>query len=198
MCALNGFRYPAAAALVVLASTTTSLAGFTTNDAITTLQIFSDGGEDLVAEVSMDVIADVSAIGSYCMAAGPASIDQKVAIVHGIVVATEGAPGNLGEDLAKLSQQCCPLFTSVAIDERIRYGSRLALEARRAYDEDRGVSGRMQTLVSSCSDAVLDEAFSLALGNDRIGRFIAQVSQPETAQYRTAGGPEDFAPATDK
>ena len=198
MFAFKGFRLPAATALVLLATTTTSLAGFTTNDAITTLQIFSDGGEDLVAEVSMDVIADVSAIGSYCMAAGPASIDQKVAIVHGIVVATEGAPGNLGEDLARLSQQCCPLFTSVAIDERIRYGAKLALEARRAYDEDRRVSGRMQSLVSACSDAVLVEAFSLALGNDRIGRFIAEVNQPEQAQYRTAGGPEDVTPSWDE
>jgi hypothetical protein len=183
---------------MLLASMTPSLADFTTNDAITTLQIFSDGGEDLVAEVSMDVISDVSAIGSYCLAAGPASVDQKVAIVHGIVVATEGAPGNLSEDLARLSQQCCPLFTSVTIDERIMYGSRLALEARQAYGDDRRVSGGMQALVSSCSDDVLDKSFALALGNDRIGLYIAQAKQPEQGQYLTASGPEDFTLAVDE
>jgi hypothetical protein len=177
---------------------TPSLADFTTNDAITTLQIFSDGGDDLVSEVSMDVISDVSAIGSYCMAAGPASVDQKVAIVHGIVLATESAPGNLSEDLARRSQQCCPLFTSVTIDERIMYGSRLALEARQAYGEDRRVSGGMQALVSSCSDDVLDKSFSLALGNDRIGLFIAQASESEQGQFLTASGAGDFTLAADK
>ena len=60
-------------------------ADFTTDDAITTLQIFSEGGEDLAVEVSMDVISDASAVGSYCLAAGSASLDQKIAIVRGIL-----------------------------------------------------------------------------------------------------------------
>jgi hypothetical protein len=179
------------AAALLLAGTMPVRADFTTNDAITTLQIFSDGGDDLVAEVSTDVISDRTAVGAYCLAAGAASVDQKVAIVRGILVATEGAPGGLDQSLAGLSQQCCPLFTGVPIDERIAYGSRLALEARQAYGEDRGVSGRMQTLVSACADEVLDKSFALALGNDRIGLYIADATGSGGAAFRTASGPDD-------
>jgi hypothetical protein len=188
----RSLRVAAASALMFL-STAPGQAEFSTNDAITTLQIFGQGGADLVAEVSTDVISDVSAIGSYCLAAGSASLDQKVAIVRGILVATEGAPGTNDEDLTRLSRQCCPLFTAVPIDQRIEHGARLAMEAREIYGEDRGMSGRMQTLVHGCADDVLDTSFALALGNDRIGLFIAQASPAEAAVFRTASGPEDIA-----
>jgi hypothetical protein len=179
----------AAAAAILFVSAAPGQAEFSTNDAITTLQIFGEGGDDLVAEVSTDVISDVSAIGSYCLAAGSASLDQKVAIVRGILVATEGAPGTEDEDLTRLSRQCCPLFTAVPIDQRIEHGARLAMEAREIYGEDRGTSGRMQTLVNGCADDVLDSSFALALGNDRIGLFIAQANPTEAAAFRTASGP---------
>jgi len=188
---LSRFAPCVAAALLLNVAATPAHADFTTNDAITALQIFADGGEDLVREVSMDVIAEPSAIGSYCMAAGAASTDQKTAIVHGILIATEGAPGDLSSSLADLSRQCCPLFTAYAIDERIGYGVRLALEARRAYEEDRRVSARMTALVSSCADEVLDSSFSLALGEDRIGLYIAQANGLVAGQYVTASGPAD-------
>lgn len=181
----------AAAAALLFVSAGPGQADFTTDDAITTLQIFSEGGEDLVAEVSMDVISDASAVGSYCLAAGSASIEQKIAIVRGILVATEGAFAGTEDNLTLMSRQCCPLFTAVPIDQRIENGARLAMEAREIYVEDRGMSGRMQTLVSGCSDDVLDRSFALALGNDRIGLFIAEASSSDAAVYQTASGPDE-------
>jgi len=170
------------------------MADFTMNDAITTLQIFGDGGDDLVSEVSLDVLSDRSAVGAYCMAAGSAPIEQKIAVVHGIMVATVGAPGGSANDIGGLVRQCCPLFSAASIDQRITYGSTLALEARRAFRADRRVSGRFAALVGSCSDDVLDRSFALALGNDRIGLFIAQDDQSSPVQYKTATGPSDGEP----
>lgn len=181
----------AATLCLAMATVASAQADFTSNDAITTLQIYADGGDDLVAEVSLDVLSDLSAVSAYCMAAGPARTKQKVAVVHGILVATEGATGGSGEKMATLVQQCCPLFTSVSIDERIRYGSELALEARRAFFSDSRVSGRMKTLVSDCSDEVLNQSFAMTLGSDRIGLFIAQTQPSVPAQYQTASGPDE-------
>lgn len=182
----------AAAAFLLIGSTLPSQAEFTTNAAITTLQIFRDGGDDLVDEVSKDILSDITAVGAYCLAAGSARIEQKVAVMHGIV-ATNSAVGRWDESLMARAQQCCPLFTSVSIDERIGYGAQLALEARRAFDEDRRISARMKMLVNACSDDVLDRSFELALGNDRIGLFVAQESEAFEVRYQTASTPEDDA-----
>ncbi len=179
----------AASALAILAFSGKGLADFTLNDAITTLQIYNDGGDDLIAEVSLDVISDRSAVGAYCLAAGSAPIKQKTAIVHGIMIALAGVTGRSADNIAGLVRQCCPIFAAASIDQRIAYGSKLALEARRAYRSDQRASSRFTALVGSCSDEVLDRSFALALGNDRIGLFIAQDDRSSPAQFSTATGP---------
>lgn len=187
-CRKFGIGTSATIALTVLLGAVAPVqAEFTTRDAMTTLQIYSNGGEDLVSEVSLDVLSDLSAVSAYCMAAGPATLQQKLAIVRGILAATEHAAGGTGR-MSNMAQQCCPLFTAVSVDARITYGAELALEARRAFHSDQPVAGRMKTLVSACADDVLDRSFTLALGNDRIGLFIARDDAEGGAQYQTASG----------
>ncbi len=133
------------------------------------------GGPRLGQEVARLVLQDLDYIEAFCQAARPARPAQRAGVAAGFVESVAvlfRADQDRAVEAGRRIRACCDLIVDGDPETRIEVGVELALSARSVLERHAESAEQLNDLVGFCHDEVVETAYQVALGSDRIGLLI--------------------------
>jgi hypothetical protein len=94
----------------------------------------------------------------------------------GIGIAIQSATAEVADELLEQLAQCCSLLLSSDVDEKITFGTVVALEVRELAEKDVESARQVEQMVGLCGDNTVARSYEIARGEDGLGQLIAQES----------------------